>query len=63
MQFFSPVIRDGLYGNDAGRRPNGAIPFTNESLSTPDVLLADLIGIIHPELLSSRKLVYLRKVQ
>jgi len=62
MQFFSPVARSGLYGNDAGRLPSGAIPFTNESLSTPDVLLADLIGILHPELLPSRQLVYLRKV-
>jgi iron complex transport system substrate-binding protein len=58
LRLFGPVARRGVYNNDKGRLPSGAFPLANEGLGRPDVHLADLIRILHPDLLPDYELTY-----
>jgi iron complex transport system substrate-binding protein len=55
--------REGrIYNNDAGRCEGGGRDFFETGASRPDWILADLIAILHPELLPGHKLRWYRKL-
>ncbi len=59
-----PVVRRGeLYGYDAGAPEPGRAPFYDQVLIAPDVVLADMIAIFHPELLADHELVFFRRLE
>ena len=58
LRQFGPVERDQVFNNELGRIPSGATPMATESLERPDAVLADLIRILHPELLPDHALRY-----
>lgn len=58
LGLFGPVERRRVFDNDLGRLPSGAFPLANESLGRPDVVLADLVRILHPDLLPDHELTY-----
>jgi iron complex transport system substrate-binding protein len=58
LRHFGPVERQAVYNNDRGRLPSGAFPLANESLARPDAVLADMIHLLHPELLPDHRLAY-----
>jgi iron complex transport system substrate-binding protein len=58
LRQFGPVERQQVFNNERGRMPSGAIPMATESLGRPDAVLADLIRILHPELLPEHMLRY-----
>jgi iron complex transport system substrate-binding protein len=63
LQHFGPVLQNGVYYNDKGRTASGGYPLANDSVARPDVLLADLIRILHPELAEGHELTYHYRVQ
>jgi iron complex transport system substrate-binding protein len=62
LRAFGPVVRRGVYYNDKGRVATGGYPLANDSVARPDELLADLIRILHPELMPDQTLTYHYKV-
>jgi iron complex transport system substrate-binding protein len=58
LRHFGPVERRAVYNNDRGRLPSGAFPYASESLARPDAVLADLMAMLHPELLPDHGLHY-----
>jgi iron complex transport system substrate-binding protein len=58
LQHFGAVRRDGVFFYDKGRTPTGGYPQANDSVARPDATLADLIRILHPELLPAHALTY-----
>ncbi len=52
-----------IYNNNARLNENGGNDYWESGLANPDVLLADLIKILHPELLPEHELVYYRRLQ
>ena len=58
MGLFGPVERRRVFNNDLGRLPSGAFPLANESIGRPEVVLADFIRILHPDLLPEHALTY-----
>ena len=48
---FGPVARGTVWTDDKGRLPSGATPIGVESLGRPDLVLADMIAILHPDLM------------
>jgi iron complex transport system substrate-binding protein len=63
LHHFGPVERRGVYNNDLGRLPSGAFRLANESLGRPDAVLADLIHVLHPEILPDHRLAYYYPLQ
>jgi iron complex transport system substrate-binding protein len=63
LRHLPPVERHEVYGSDAGLTPRGASPYTDQSLDKPDVLLADVMKILHPELLPEHQFVFFRKLE
>ncbi len=57
------VRRGELYGYDAGAPEPGRAPFYDQVLIAPDVVLADMIAIFHPELLADHELVFFRRLE
>ncbi|MBX3015067.1 MAG: ABC transporter substrate-binding protein [Caldilineaceae bacterium] len=49
-----------VYNNNARLSENGGNDYWESGLANPDVILADLIKILHPELLPDHELVYYR---
>jgi iron complex transport system substrate-binding protein len=49
-----------IYNNNARLNENGGNDYWESGLANPDVILADLIKIMHPELLPDHELVYYR---
>lgn len=52
--------RGNIYNNNARLNENGGNDYWESGLANPDVILADLIRILHPELLPDHELVYYR---
>ena len=60
---FKAVKIGNLYNNDARLNENQGNDYWEGGISNPDVVLADLIKIFHPELLPNHQLVYYRKLR
>lgn len=59
-----PVVRRGdVYNNNARTTPTGGSDFWESGVVRPDVVLADLVRILHPELLPDHELYYFRKLE
>lgn len=59
-----PVVRRGeVYNNNARCTPMGGSDFWESGAVRPDVVLADLVRILHPELLPEHELYYFRKLE
>jgi iron complex transport system substrate-binding protein len=56
------VITNKVYNNDRFMVAGGNAIY-EEGVTEPDIILADLISILHPQLLASHKLKYYRKLQ
>jgi iron complex transport system substrate-binding protein len=59
---FQSVKIGNLYNNDARLNENQGNDYWEGGISNPDVVLADLIKIFHPELLPNHQLIYYRKL-
>ncbi|WP_211204028.1 ABC transporter substrate-binding protein [Chloroherpeton thalassium] len=59
---FKSVQTGQVYNNNASAFNNGRNRFWETGMMEPQVVLADLIKIFHPELLPEHKLVYYRKL-
>lgn len=51
-----------MYNNNARLNENGGNDYREGGLANPDVVLADLVKIFHPELLPDHELFYYRKL-
>lgn len=59
-----PVVRSGaIYGNDAITSRGGGNDFYESAVMHPDLVLKDLIIILHPELSDDSVLTYYRRIQ
>ena len=58
-----PVRHGRVFATDAHMGPNRAFPFNDQSLDHPDVVLADFIWAIHPEVLPHYKPVFMRELR
>lgn len=59
-----PVVRRGnVYNNNARVTPMGGSDFWESGVVRPDVVLADMARILHPELLPEHELYYFRKLE
>jgi iron complex transport system substrate-binding protein len=63
MSSFSSFRADGIYSPDKNVRSHRRSPWQDHSLDHPDVVLADLMRILHPELLPTYDPFYIRKVE
>jgi iron complex transport system substrate-binding protein len=59
---FAPVQNGRVYNNDARVNANGGNDYFESAVLRPDVVLADLIAILHPDLLPDHELVYFRQL-
>lgn len=62
LAFFTPVQSGGVHASDVGIDPRGATPYASGSLDKPDVVLADIISSLHPELLPTHQPVFYRRL-
>jgi iron complex transport system substrate-binding protein len=62
LRHLPPVEQREVYGSDAGITPRGASPYTDQSLDKPDVLLADVMKMLHPDLVPDHRFVFFRKL-
>lgn len=58
---FQAVKTGNLYNNNARVNGNGGNDYWEGGISNPDIVLSDLIKIIHPEILPNHQLFYYRK--
>ena len=59
-----PPVRNGrVYNNNLRRTPEGGSDFWESGTVFPDIVLADMIRIFHPELLPEHELFYFRHLQ
>ena len=56
-------MEDKVYNNNNLMSPSGGNAFFESGVVEPHIILADLIYILHPQLLPSHKLTYYRKLQ
>lgn len=59
---FAPWKSGRVYANDAVRCEGGGLDFFETGASRPDWILADLISILHPELLPGHRLRWYRRL-
>lgn len=59
---FAPYQSRQMYHHNARVRPTGANDFWESGAGRPDLVLADLVHILHPELLPGHELVYYRRL-
>jgi iron complex transport system substrate-binding protein len=59
----SPVFNDHVYNNNNRVSPSGGNAFYESGVVEPEIILSDLIYILHPQLLPSHQLKYYRKLQ
>ena len=62
LAWFRPVAGRRVYAFDRNADAQRRIPYANQSLDKPDVLLADTIKMLHPELLPNHEFQFLRAV-
>lgn len=59
-----PVVRRGnVYNNNARRTAMGGSDFWESGAVRPDIVLADMVRILHPELLPEHELYYFRRLE
>lgn len=59
-----PVVRKGnVYNNNARTTPMGGSDFWESGAVRPDVVLADMVRILHPELVPEHELYYFRRLE
>lgn len=61
-RFLSPIERDGVYSSDKKTSVHRRAPFNDQSLDQPEVVLADIIRILHPDRLPDHDPVFFRKL-
>lgn len=61
--FFNPVKKGQVYNFNKRMLPSTANDFWESAVARPDVLLSDVIGILHPDLLPGYELVYAEKLK
>ncbi|MCB9451508.1 MAG: ABC transporter substrate-binding protein [Anaerolineaceae bacterium] len=59
---FSAFQNGNIYSNNARVNANGGSDYFESGIANPDVILADLVRIFHPELLPDHELVYYRQL-
>lgn len=60
---FRPVKRNKVYNFNKRMLPSGANDFWESAVARPDLLLADVIAIAHPQLLPDHELVYANQLK
>lgn len=60
---FQAVKKGNVYNNNARLNENGGNDYWEAGISNPDVILADLIKIFHPELLPNHQLFFYQKLE
>lgn len=60
---FAAFQNGKVYNNNARSNANGGNDYFETGVANPDLLLADLIAILHPELLPDHELVFYRKLE
>lgn len=60
---FAAVKKGNVYNNNARLNNSGGNDYWESGTSNPDVVLSDLIKILHPEILPNHQLVYYRKLK
>ena len=60
---FQAVKKGNVYNNNARLNDNGGNDYWEGGISNPDVILADLIKIFHPELLPNHQLFFYQKLE
>ncbi|MCL5995346.1 MAG: ABC transporter substrate-binding protein [Chloroflexi bacterium] len=60
---FAAVKQGNMYNNNARLNPTGGNDYNESGHANPDVVLADLIKIFHPELLPNHELVYYHRLK
>lgn len=61
--FFNPVKKGLVYNFNKRMLPSTANDFWESAVARPDVLLSDVIAILHPDLLPGYELVYAEKLK
>lgn len=59
---FSAYAKDQVYNYSKRRSPSGGYDFFESGYARPDVVLADLIAILHPELMPTYEMYYFEKL-
>jgi iron complex transport system substrate-binding protein len=62
-EFFHPVITRQVYNFNKRLLPSTANDFWESAVARPDLLLGDVIAILHPELLPDYEFVYAEKLK
>ncbi len=60
---FDAFKKGNVYNNDLRKSPEGGFDFWESGVVNPDKILADLLFILHPELLPGHHLYYYRKLK
>lgn len=60
---FAAYQNGNVWNNDARTTANGGNDYYESAVANPDVVLADLIAILHPELLPEHTFTYMRQVK
>ncbi len=59
---FTAVKKSHVFNNNARVNESGGNDYWESGISNPDLVLSDLIKILHPELLPAHKLIYYRQM-
>jgi len=62
LAWFRPVERRQVFAFDRNADRQRRMPYSDQSLDKPDVLLADVLAVLHPELVSGHQPGFLRQV-
>ncbi|MCB0089942.1 MAG: iron ABC transporter substrate-binding protein, partial [Caldilineaceae bacterium] len=60
---FAAFQNDALWNNNKKQNANGGNDYYESAVAQPEVVLADLISIFHPELLPDHETVYYHQLQ
>ena len=60
---FNPVNNKEVYNFNKRTTPTGGNDFWESGTAHPDVILADMIKIFHPELMTNHEFVYVNKLK
>jgi iron complex transport system substrate-binding protein len=61
--FFRPVVLKQVYNFNKRKIPSGANDFWESAVARPDILLSDVIAILHPEIMPGYTLVYSERLK
>lgn len=60
---FAVFESGNIYNNNGRPNPNGGNDYFETGVANPDMLLADLIAILHPDLLPDHELIFYRRLE